>query len=171
LRRRCGRRWLSLIRGCAKLNVPSRQCDTEISWQTASPANPVLTTTAEHAPKFHLAEGCACYPAPRSKLFMTAAWYWHLRVKEAPLFAVIRASWAVAFVEYCLAVPANRWGSAVYSAAQDDASSDHAPGHRRVLRCLSQTSDHVGSRGGVALIATARSPYFAARCEASRTPC
>jgi uncharacterized protein (DUF486 family) len=49
---------------------------------------------------------------------MTAAWYWHLRFKEVPLPAVILVSWAMAFVEYCLAVPANRWGSYVYSAAQ-----------------------------------------------------
>lgn len=53
-----------------------------------------------------------------SNLFMTLAWYWHLRFKEVPLFGVILISWAIAFIEYCLAVPANRWGSAVYTAAQ-----------------------------------------------------
>src|SRR6266436_8397192 len=53
-----------------------------------------------------------------SNLFMTVAWYGHLRFKEVPLAGVIMASWGIAFVEYCLAVPANRWGSAVYSAAQ-----------------------------------------------------
>jgi hypothetical protein len=53
-----------------------------------------------------------------SNLFMTFAWYWHLRFKEVPLAGVIVASWLVAFVEYCMAVPANRWGSAVYTAAQ-----------------------------------------------------
>ena len=53
-----------------------------------------------------------------SNAFMTAAWYWHLRYKEVPLFGVILLSWGLAFIEYCLAVPANRWGSAVYSAAQ-----------------------------------------------------
>ena len=53
-----------------------------------------------------------------SNLFMTLAWYGHLRFKEVPLFGVIVASWAIAFIEYCLAVPANRWGSAVYSTAQ-----------------------------------------------------
>lgn len=53
-----------------------------------------------------------------SNVFMTTAWYWHLRYKEVPLFYVILISWALAFVEYCLAVPANRYGSAVYSAAQ-----------------------------------------------------
>jgi uncharacterized protein (DUF486 family) len=53
-----------------------------------------------------------------SNLFMTMAWYWHLRFKEVPLFSVILISWGLAFVEYCMAVPANRYGSDVYSAAQ-----------------------------------------------------
>ena len=53
-----------------------------------------------------------------SNVFMTFAWYGHLRFKETPLFAVILASWGIAFVEYCLAVPANRWGSAVYTTAE-----------------------------------------------------
>jgi uncharacterized protein (DUF486 family) len=53
-----------------------------------------------------------------SNIFMMFAWYGHLRFKATPLTIVIVASWAVAFLEYCLAVPANRWGSAVYSAAQ-----------------------------------------------------
>jgi hypothetical protein len=53
-----------------------------------------------------------------SNLFMTLAWYGHLRFKEVPLIGVIVASWLIAFVEYCAAVPANRWGSAVYTTAQ-----------------------------------------------------
>ena len=53
-----------------------------------------------------------------SNIFMTLAWYGHLRFKQVPLLGVIVASWAIAFVEYCMAVPANRWGSAVYSTAQ-----------------------------------------------------
>jgi uncharacterized protein (DUF486 family) len=53
-----------------------------------------------------------------SNVFMTAAWYWHLRYKEVPLFSVIMISWGLAFIEYCMAVPANRYGNAVYSAAQ-----------------------------------------------------
>lgn len=53
-----------------------------------------------------------------SNVFMTIAWYGHLRFKGTPLHLVIVASWAIAFVEYCLAVPANRWGNAVYSAAE-----------------------------------------------------
>ena len=53
-----------------------------------------------------------------SNVFMTFAWYGHLRFKQMPLAGVIIASWMIAFVEYCLAVPANRWGSAVYSPVQ-----------------------------------------------------
>jgi len=53
-----------------------------------------------------------------SNVFMTAAWYWHLRYKEVPITYVILISWGLAFVEYCLAVPANRYGSAVYNPAQ-----------------------------------------------------
>jgi len=53
-----------------------------------------------------------------SNLFMTFAWYGHLKYKSAPLLLVIVVSWGIAFVEYCFAVPANRLGSAVYSAAQ-----------------------------------------------------
>jgi uncharacterized protein (DUF486 family) len=53
-----------------------------------------------------------------SNVFMTFAWYWHLKYKEVPLISVIFISWGLAFVEYCMAVPANRLGSAVYSPAQ-----------------------------------------------------
>src|SRR5947208_5517627 len=53
-----------------------------------------------------------------SNVFMTFAWYGHLKFKGSPLPLVIMASWGIAFFEYWLAVPANRWGSAVYSAAQ-----------------------------------------------------
>jgi uncharacterized protein (DUF486 family) len=53
-----------------------------------------------------------------SNVFMTFAWYGHLKFKESPLPMIVMASWGIAFVEYWLAVPANRWGSAVYSAAQ-----------------------------------------------------
>ena len=49
---------------------------------------------------------------------MTLAWYGHLRFKQVPLWVAILASWAIASLEYCLAVPANRYGSVVYSPAQ-----------------------------------------------------
>lgn len=53
-----------------------------------------------------------------SNVFMTLAWYGHLSYKTAPLWLVILASWGIALVEYCMAVPANRIGHAVYSAAE-----------------------------------------------------
>lgn len=53
-----------------------------------------------------------------SNVFMTFAWYGHLKFKGSPLWLAIVASWAIALIEYCLAVPANRWGSAVYSTAE-----------------------------------------------------
>ncbi len=53
-----------------------------------------------------------------SNVFMTFAWYGHLKFGTAPLWAVVLISWGIAFFEYCLAVPANRVGSHVYSAAQ-----------------------------------------------------
>lgn len=53
-----------------------------------------------------------------SNLFMTLAWYGHLRFRSAPIAVVILVSWGIAFVEYCLAVPANRIGHGHYSAAE-----------------------------------------------------
>ncbi|MBY0401336.1 DMT family protein [Myxococcota bacterium] len=53
-----------------------------------------------------------------SNLFMTLAWYGHLRFRSAPIVLVILVSWGIAFFEYCLAVPANRIGRDVYSAAE-----------------------------------------------------
>ncbi|OQW54100.1 MAG: hypothetical protein A4S14_01265 [Proteobacteria bacterium SG_bin9] len=53
-----------------------------------------------------------------SNVFMTFAWYGHLKFKEQPLWIVVLASWGIALIEYCLAVPANRYGSAVYSGAE-----------------------------------------------------
>ena len=53
-----------------------------------------------------------------SNIFMTFAWYGQLKFPATPLWAVIAISWGIAFFEYCLAVPANRIGHQVYSAAQ-----------------------------------------------------
>ena len=53
-----------------------------------------------------------------SNLFMTFAWYGHLRFREAPLIPVILISWGIAFFEYCLQVPANRIGYGYFSAVQ-----------------------------------------------------
>lgn len=53
-----------------------------------------------------------------SNVFMTFAWYGHLKFRDSPLGLVILASWGIALLEYCFAVPANRYGSAIYSVAQ-----------------------------------------------------
>jgi len=53
-----------------------------------------------------------------SNFFMTCAWYGHLKFKAKPLLLVILVSWAIAFFEYLLQVPANRWGSNTYSPYQ-----------------------------------------------------
>lgn len=53
-----------------------------------------------------------------SNIFMTFAWYGHLKFKSKPLLIVILVSWAIAFFEYCLQVPANRIGSEALSASQ-----------------------------------------------------
>lgn len=53
-----------------------------------------------------------------SNIFMTFAWYGHLKFKTAPLLLVIFASWGIAFFEYCLQVPANRIGSGYFSTVQ-----------------------------------------------------
>ena len=53
-----------------------------------------------------------------SNIFMTIAWYGHLKYKSSPLIKVIIISWLIAFVEYCFQVPANRFGHGQFTAAQ-----------------------------------------------------
>ena len=53
-----------------------------------------------------------------SNVFMTFAWYGHLKYKSAPLWTVVLVSWGIAFFEYTLMVPANRLGSVTYSTTQ-----------------------------------------------------
>ena len=53
-----------------------------------------------------------------SNIFMTFAWYGHLKYRQAPLFKVILVSWGIAFFEYCFQVPANRIGSYEFTAVQ-----------------------------------------------------
>ena len=53
-----------------------------------------------------------------SNIFMTFAWYGHLKYKESPLWIAILVSWGIAFVEYCFQVPANRIGHYEFTAAQ-----------------------------------------------------
>lgn len=53
-----------------------------------------------------------------SNIFMTFAWYGHLKYKNSPLWIVVLVSWGIALLEYCFQVPANRIGHSTYSAAQ-----------------------------------------------------
>ena len=53
-----------------------------------------------------------------SNIFMTTAWYGHLKFPGAPMWAAVMASWAIALVEYWMAVPANRIGYGTYSGAE-----------------------------------------------------
>ena len=53
-----------------------------------------------------------------SNIFMTIAWYGHLKFKDSPLWIVVLVCWSIAFVEYCFQVPANRYGHEQFSAAQ-----------------------------------------------------
>ena len=53
-----------------------------------------------------------------SNIFMTFAWYGHLKFKTSTLWAVVLISWGIAFFEYCFQVPANRIGYGTYNAAQ-----------------------------------------------------
>lgn len=53
-----------------------------------------------------------------SNIFMTFAWYGHLKFKDKALWIVILASWGIAFFEYCFMIPANRWGSAQFTTPQ-----------------------------------------------------
>ncbi len=53
-----------------------------------------------------------------SNVFMTLAWYGHLKFPHAPLWLVILASWGIALIEYCLAVPANRIGYTMFTATE-----------------------------------------------------
>lgn len=53
-----------------------------------------------------------------SNIFMTFAWYGHLKFADRPLWIAIMASWGIAFFEYCLQVPANRLGYQNFNAAQ-----------------------------------------------------
>lgn len=53
-----------------------------------------------------------------SNVFMTFAWYGHLRFRQSPLWLAVLASWGIALFEYCLQVPANRLGYGRFSAGQ-----------------------------------------------------
>ena len=83
-----------------------------------------------------------------SNVFMTAAWYGHLRHRELSLWPAILISWGIAFFEYCLQVPANRIGYALglqRRRAEDDPRGDHAD-RVRGLRAVLFARDHALER-------------------------
>ena len=98
-----------------------------------------------------------------SNVFMTFAWYGHLKFKSKPLLLVILASWGIAFFEYLLQVPANRWGNSVYSATQLKIiqESHHAVGVRGLRdACISaKKSGGITSRRSCASWRRWRSPF------------
>jgi uncharacterized protein (DUF486 family) len=82
----------------------------------AAPRNPLGSRFSPETPMLD-------YLAPvllllGSNVFMTFAWYGHLKFTDRPLWLVILASWGIAFFEYCLQVPGNRVGYRVYNPAQ-----------------------------------------------------
>ena len=74
-----------------------------------------------------------------SNVFMTFAWYGHLRHKQSALWLAILVSWLIAFVEYCFQVPANRLGSQCRHhdrPIEDDPGSGHAERSSAYFRCF-----------------------------------
>lgn len=82
----------------------------ELVAEGASGHQPMTTTTQGGI--------CARVLLTISNIFMTLAWYGHLKYKDTPLWMAIMASWGIAFVEYCFQVPANRIGHYDFTAAQ-----------------------------------------------------
>jgi hypothetical protein len=82
------------------------------------PAHHRTTPIADAAMPFAIDRLVPIFLLLCSNVFMTFAWYGHLKYRTAPLALVVLVSWGIAFFEYLLMVPANRWGSAWYSAPQ-----------------------------------------------------
>lgn len=53
-----------------------------------------------------------------ANVFLCLAWYWHLKINDKPIFIIILISWGIAFIEYCIQVPANRIGYRYYTVGQ-----------------------------------------------------
>src|SRR5580693_908763 len=88
-----------------------------------------------------------------SNIFMTVAWYGHLKYRNSTLWKVILVNWGIAFFEYCFQVPANRIGSYEFSTAQleNDSGSHHADGLFRILRAVPGRQAQVELRRGLRL--------------------
>jgi len=84
--------------------------------------------------------------ANRRKYFYEFAWYGYLKYKASPLWLVIAVSWGIAFFEYCLQLPANRMGNAVYCATAQRSSGNHYAGDiRRVLYLVFRRTNQMES--------------------------
>ena len=70
-----------------------------------------------------------------SNIFMTFAWYGHLKYRNTPLFKVIVISWLIAFAEYCFQVPANRIGSYELSTNLRQSRKSSPSPYFRSFRC------------------------------------
>ncbi len=77
-----------------------------------------LVTTSKNMDKIISSRWLPIVLLTCSNIFMTFAWYGHLKFKDKPLLLVVLISWSIAFFEYCFQVPANRWGNSVYSPFQ-----------------------------------------------------
>jgi uncharacterized protein len=77
-----------------------------------------LATTSKNMDKIISSRWLPIVLLTCSNIFMTFAWYGHLKFKDKPLLLVVLVSWSIAFFEYCFQVPANRWGNSVYSPFQ-----------------------------------------------------
>ena len=88
-----------------------------------------------------------------SNIFMTIAWYGHLKYRRAPLIAVIVVSWMIAFLEYCFQVPANRIGYGEFTAFQLKIIQEIITLSRvqRVRLDLFRRGDHLELWGGFSL--------------------
>src|SRR5262249_17760746 len=80
------------------------------AWWVRFPSAPVTSCGLQIGPDPYYSQMRTILLLTGSNLFMTIAWYGHLRYKSSALWKVILISWGIAFFEYCLQVPANRWG-------------------------------------------------------------
>src|SRR5258708_33212084 len=113
---RQSRKYAALNRG--EPGVPARAYYGHTIWTGETPvAPPNLSVQSKPGIRQHI-RMTTILLLTLSNIFMTFAWYGHLKYRHAPLFKVIVISWLIAFAEYCFQVPANRIGSYEFTTAQ-----------------------------------------------------
>jgi len=92
-----------------------------------------------------------------SNIFMTFAWYGHLKYQNVPLWKVTLISWGIAFFEYCFQVPANVFGSHTFNAAhlKDDSGDYHSSGVFRIFHLVFEAGHQMEPRSRVFFIVVA----------------